>query len=157
MGLRGIINNAVRNYLNEQMLHKKYIARKSNHIEDDIKRNWSSWNFGEEGFKGTYDELENYLKSATEDRPIWISGFDIYPDQIRDFEFGELYPNYWVAIDNVNARGGLSGILLKSNSLKDAIVEAHRRTDYFGDGVAFDVNNYILVYSKDNIHIFEEK
>lgn len=144
-------------FLHENFNQKTFIARKSNHIQDDIKRNWSSWNFGEEGFVGTYDDLQKYLNKSTDTKPVWISGFDIYPDQINDFQFGELYKNYWVAIDNVNARNGLSGILLNSNNIKDAIEEAETRSDYFGDGISFDANDYQLVYSNDDIHIFEEK
>ena len=30
-----------------------FIARKSENIQEDIKRNWSSWNFGQLGFDGT--------------------------------------------------------------------------------------------------------
>jgi hypothetical protein len=159
MKLRKFVATTISEYLNEQeLLNKKtFFARKSNHIKDDIKRNWSSWNFGEEGFKGTYSELEDYLNSSTDTNPVWISGFEIYPDDIKNFEFGELYNKYWVAIDNVNASGGLSGILLKSNTLNDAIIEANKRSDYFGDGDVFSSNDCKLVYSKDDIHIFEEK
>lgn len=158
MKLRKFIATTIREYINEQQVSKKrFIARKSDHIKDDIKRNWSSWNFGEEGFKGTYKELEDYLNTSTDTNPVWVSGFDIYPDDIKNFEFGELYDNYWVAIDNVNASGGLSGILLKSNNLNDAIIEANKRTDYFGDGVVFNSDDWKLVYSKEDIHIFEEK
>lgn len=132
-----------------------YVARKSNHIEADIKRNWSSWNFGQEGFKGTRLELDDYLASATDENPVWISGFDIYPDQIREFAFGELYENYWVAIDNVNAAGGLSCIELDAENLEDAIKEANSRSDYFGEGQSFDATSAKLVYSNEDIHIFE--
>ena len=54
-----------------------YLARKSNHIEEDMKRNWSSWNFGSEGFEGTKQELDNAIQEAIEnDSSFWISGFD---------------------------------------------------------------------------------
>ena len=133
----------------------KYVARKSNHIQEDIVRNWSSWNFGEEGFKGSESELAEYLESATDCKPCFISGFEIYPDQKKEFSFGELYENYWVAIDNVNAKNGLSAIALKSENLENAIVEANKRTDYFGDGISFDASEAKLVYSNNDIHIFE--
>jgi hypothetical protein len=132
-----------------------YVARQSQNIQEDIKRNWSSWNFGEDGFKGSYDELEDYLSKATDENPVFISGFDIYPDQINGFEFGELYENYWVAIDNVNCAGGLSAISLQSKNLENAIEEANKRTDYFGDGISFDATQAKLVYSNKDIHIFE--
>lgn len=133
----------------------KYVARQSENIQSDIKRNWSSWNFGQEGFNGTYDELQELLSKATDENPVWISGFDIYPDQIKDFEFGELYSNYWVAIDNINAAGGLSAISLDAENLENAITEANTRTDYFGDGISFDATEAKLVYSNNDIHIFE--
>ena len=132
-----------------------YVARKSNHIQEDIKRNWSSWNFGQEGFNGTEDELSEYLAKATEERPVWISGFDIYPDQIKEYTFGELYPNYWVAIDYVNATNGLSCICLDAETEEEAIKEAERRNDYFGDGYSFDATTAKLVYSNNDIHVFE--
>ena len=132
----------------------KYVARQSENIQSDIKRNWSSWNFGQEGFKGTYDELQDYLSKATDENPVYISGFDIYPDQIKGFEFGELYEKYWVAIDNVNAKNGLSAISLNAENLENAIIEANKRTDYFGDGISFDATDAELVYSNNDIHIF---
>jgi len=134
---------------------KMFVARKSNHIQEDIIRNWSSWNFGEEGFKGTKDELESYLEKSTDNSPVWISGFDIYPDQIKDFSFGELFPNYWVAIDYVNAKNGLSCIDLNAETLEEAIKEAESRNDYFGDGQSFDATEAKLVYSNGDIHIFK--
>lgn len=133
-----------------------FVARKSDHIKDDIKRGWSSWNFGEEGFKGTKNQLDKYLDSITDEMPAFISGFEIYPKDIKDFEFGELYKNYWVAIDNVNASGGLSGIQLKSDNLEDAKKEILKR-DYSGDGISFDPNDYDLVYSFKDLHIFKIK
>ena len=132
-----------------------YVARKSNHIADDIKRNWSSWNFGKAGFEGTKNDLDNYLSEATDENAVFISGFDIYPDDVKNFAFGELYPNYWVAIDNVNTPNGLSCIELTASNLNDAIAEAEGRTDYWGDGESFDANDAKLVYSNNDIHIFE--
>ena len=132
-----------------------FVARKSNHIQEDIKRNWSSWNFGQEGFTGTEDELNQYLAKATDERSVWISGFDIYPDQLKEFTFGELYPNYWVAIDYVNANNGLSCICLNAETAEEAIKEAENRSDYFGDGYSFDATKAKLVYSNNDIHVFE--
>lgn len=133
-----------------------FIARKSNHIEADMKRNWSSWNFGEDGFKGTKSELNEYLQTATDNSAVFISGFEIYPDFIKDFQFGELYENYWVAIDNVNANGGLSCIFLDAENIEDAIIEAEsENATYWGEGNKFDASDAKLVYSNDDIHIFE--
>lgn len=132
-----------------------FIARKSNHIQEDIKRNWSSWNFGQDGFKGTREDLDNYLSECTDSSAVFISGFEIYADAVKGFEFGELYSGYWVAIDRVNAPVGLSAIELEADNLQDAIKEATDRNDYFGQGVCFDARKATLVHSDDDIHIFQ--
>lgn len=132
-----------------------FIARKSNHIQEDIKRNWSSWNFGQDGFKGTREDLDNYLSECTDSSAVFISCFEIYADAVKGFEFGELYPGYWVAIDRVNAPVGLSAVELNADNLQDAIKEATDRNDYFGQGVCFDARKATLVHSDDDIHIFQ--
>ena len=132
-----------------------YVARKASNIQADIERNWSSWNFGQEGFEGTREELDERLDAITEENPFWISGFDVFPEDKDEFEFGELWENYWVAIDRVNAREGLSCIELEAETLEAAIKEAESRTDYFGDGDSFDAQEATLVYSKGEIHVFE--
>lgn len=135
--------------------HTMYVARKSDNIQSDIKRNWSSWNFGQEGFEGTKEELNELLDTITDENPVWISGFEIWPHDKSSYEFGELYTNYWVAIDRVNAGEGLSCIDLDAETLEDAITEAEKRTDYWGDGQSFDANEAKLVYSNNDIHIFK--
>lgn len=130
-----------------------FIARKSNHIESDIQRGWSSWNFGEEGLNMTLEELEERISEMGEEDVLYISGFDIYGWQIKDYEFGELYPGYVVAIDHTNGYG-LAGIKLEANTLEEAIAEANGRSDYFGDGFFFNSESK-LVYSEGEIHIFE--
>lgn len=132
-----------------------FIARQSDHIEEDIKRNWSSWNFGQEGFEGTREELNEAIDQITDSSPLCISGFELYPDFVNDFEFGELYENYWVVIDRVNASNGISGIELDAKVLEEAIKESTNRNDYFGDGISFDTSKAKLVKSIDDIHIFE--
>lgn len=132
-----------------------FIARQSDHIEADIKRNWSSWNFGEEGFEGTREELDEELEKVSDENSFLVSGFEVWPHNKDEFEFGELYENYWVAIDRINAREGLSGIELDAETLEDAIEEANSRTDYWGDGQSFNAQEAKLVYSNDDIHIFE--
>lgn len=132
-----------------------YVARKSDNIKSDIERNWSSWNFGQEGFEGTKEELNELLDTITDENPVWISGFEIWPHDKSSYEFGELYQNYWVAIDRINASEGLSCIDLEAETLEDAITEAESRTDYWGDGQSFDANEAKLVYSNNDIHIFE--
>lgn len=134
-----------------------FVARKSNNIESDIKRNWSSWNFGQEGFEGTRSELDQALNelSEEEDNNLWISGFEVRANDKKSYKFGELYANYWVAIDCVNARNGLSCIDLEAETMEEAISEAESRSDYFGDGSSFDASEATLVYSNGDIHVFE--
>lgn len=145
----------------------EFVARQSNHIQEDIARNWSSWNFGQEGFNGTKDELIDLLNSAKDNSSsCWISGFDIWVESVdydhasvsaNDFQFKELYDNYWVAVDNINAGNGLSCISLTAENIEDAIQEANSRTDYFGEGDSFDANDYELIYSNNEIHVFKLK
>jgi len=132
-----------------------FIARQSDHIQKDIERNWSSWNFGEDGFEGTRQELDEVIENVSDTEALFISGFEIYANDIDGYEFGELYENYWVAIDRVNAPEGISGIELDAENLEDAVIEAMNRSDYFGDGISFDAQEAKLVKSIDDIHIFE--
>mgnify|MGYP007040063912 FL=1 len=144
-----------------------FVARQSNHIQEDIARNWSSWNFGQEGFSGSMDELIIGLKKAKDiESSFWISGFDIWVESVdinynkrvvyvNDHVIRELYSDYWVSVDDVNARNGLSAISLNATSLNDAIDEANNRKDYWGDGISFDASESVLVYSNDDIHIFQ--
>jgi hypothetical protein len=133
-----------------------FVARQSDHIQEDIKRNWSSWNFGLGGFEGTKEQFEEYLASATDSKPCHVSGFDIYKDDLKNFEFGELYENYHVAIDCVSGgRKGLSCVYLKAETLDEAIKEAETRTDYWGEGKKFDASVSKLVYTNGFIHVFE--
>jgi hypothetical protein len=132
-----------------------FVARRSDHIEEDTKRNWSSWNFGENGFTGTKQKLIKKLETVTDEHPVTISGFEIWPHNKEAFRFGELYKNYWVIIDTINAQNGLSCIILKADNLEDATNEALNRRDYWGDGASFDANEAKLVYSKNDIHVFE--
>ena len=135
----------------------KYIARYSDHIQDDINRKWSSWNFGQQGFEGTEDQLESDKKHALDtDSPFYISGFDLWGKDIKNADIRELYPNYWVLVDNVNGHGeGIFGRPLESDNLKDAIKEA-KDADYSGEGYKFNPENWKLVKSINNsIHIFQ--
>lgn len=134
-----------------------YIARLSRHIHDDIIRNWSSWNFGIDGFNGTYDDLKNAMKEALDnDDSFYISGFDLYGLDIVKADIRQLYENYWVLVDTVNGGGGSVGIFgtaLEADSLKEAIKES-KEVDYSGQGYKFDARLAELVYSSDDIHIF---
>lgn len=133
-----------------------YVARQSQHIQEDIQRNWSSWNFGKEGLTATETQIEDWKQQAIDnDQPFCISGFELWGDDITNADIRELYDGYWVLVDNVNAANGISGIELDAESIEEAIEEANNRTDYFGEGVCFDAQDAKLVYSNDDIHIFE--
>jgi len=137
----------------------KYIARYSEHIDQDIQRNWSSWNFGQEGFEGTEDELETAKDQAIEnERSFYISGFDLWGDDIRTADIRELYTGYWVLVDNTNGFGdGIFGTALDSEDLEAAIAEA-RTANFSGEGVRFDSADWELITSINNeIHIFQQK
>lgn len=58
----------------------KYIARFSNTIQEDIKRNWSSWNFGQDGITCTENELDKLKQLCINDKSectvFYISGFE---------------------------------------------------------------------------------
>ena len=132
-----------------------FVARKSSHIKEDIKRNWSSWNFGGDGFEGTEEELNEAIEEALEnDEPFTISGFDLWGRDLKNADIRELYENYWVCVDNVNAKGGLSCIELEAETIEEAIEESSK-TIYCGDGNCFDANDFTLVYSNNDIHIFQ--
>lgn len=131
------------------------VARKSSHIQEDIKRNFSSWNFGEEGLNCSEEQLELWKEQAiNENSPFFISGFEFWGNEIANLDIRELYPNYWVLVDNENARGGISGIKLNSNTLENAIIEANDSV-FCGDGICFDASTAVLLYSNNEIHIFE--
>lgn len=132
-----------------------FIVRQSKHIQEDIKRNWSSWNYGEEGIKATAEQIEAAKEACLNDDtlPFIVSGFEFYGDQVNDMDLRELYPNYWVLVDE-RFVSAIAGVALNANTLEDAIKEA-KKTDCFGDGIAFDASTAKLVYSQDEIHIFE--
>ena len=132
-----------------------FIARYSENIQEDIKRNWSSWNFGQLGFEGTEVELKEAMQSAIENETSFdISGFELWADDIRNADVRELYAGYWVLVDNVNSPEGLSCLDLNATNLEYAISEA-KTLNYTGDGQSFDANDAKLVYSENEIHIFE--
>lgn len=133
----------------------KYIARFSEHINEDLNRGWSSWNFGEEGLNATEEQLQQYKEQCIENgNPLHISGFELWGEQIADADIRELYEGYWVLVDNENFGVGISGIELKSDNLADAIAEA-ADLDYSGDGIKFTSEEVELVQSIDGeIHIF---
>ena len=137
------------------MANSKYIARYATHIQEDLERGWSSWNFGQEGFEGTRGELEEYLEECTDECPVFISQIEFYPNDLSNADIRELYPNYWVVVDNENARNELSCIELDNEEYVDAVSEAIE-ADYSGDGDSFDPDDYERVGSFDDgcLHVF---
>lgn len=131
------------------------VARQSQHIQEDIKRNWSSWNFGQDGIKATEQELQDGIASALEsDGCIYISGFELYGKELESADIRELYPNYWVLVDNTNRLSGLSCLSLSSTNLENAKNEI-KNLSFSGDGISFDAESSKLVASFGDIHIFE--
>jgi hypothetical protein len=125
----------------------KYFVRFTNHIEQDLARNWSSWNYGQRGFTGTYAELREAITEAIdEDRAFEISGLELWGRDAARASYGELYPNYWVVIDDREGTG-ISTVELDATDLESAINEA-RRADLYCDGKFLDVENWqpVIVY-----------
>lgn len=122
-----------------------FFARFTNHIDADLERNWSSWNYGQEGFKGDREALVNAIESAlVEERQFWISGFGLEGKELRDAlrydRIRELSPNYWVLVDDREGEG-ISTIWLNATNLESAIEEA-RSADLYCDGYTMDVANW---------------
>jgi len=126
-----------------------YIVRFSDHIQEDIKRNWSSLNFGQEGFEGTEEELEQALESITDESPLWISGIDVY--DASSVTIKELYSNYWVLVDQNFTDGLACNILEDAETLEEAIQEVSA-SDFdieYGEGECVDCSDAKVVYSFD--------
>jgi 8-oxo-dGTP pyrophosphatase MutT (NUDIX family) len=153
----------------------QYFIRYSNNIEEDLKRGWSSWNFGGDGYEGTKDNLVdeiNEIKDSEEGGEFQISGFNVWIDKdsdisvnkdaiyVDDHEIKELYDNYWVVVDNVNAKGELSAHVLPDNldKVKDVVkLVSDNKSEYdgTGDGESFDASKARVVYSKGDMCVIE--
>ena len=126
-----------------------------------MKRGWSSWNFGSGGFEGTKEDLEKAKKEAIENEDSFtISEYELWGDEIKKADIRELYPNYWVLVDNVNASGGLSAHELPNNleTLEDALSLVDKNQSIYdgtGDGQKFAASEGNVIYSKGNMHIIE--
>jgi hypothetical protein len=134
----------------------KFFLRESEHIQEDIKRGWSSWNFGQDGVKATEDEFRKIIESVTKDSPLYISGFYLYPNDIKKSEFGQLYLGYWVLIDTEH---GLAASSFEANSIKEAIEKMSRDLIDFGEGDwgGLPIEEVELIHSKDDLHLFGYK
>lgn len=136
----------------------EYYIRFSNHIQEDLKRGWSSWNFGKEGFEGTDEQLEEYKKDCFEnENPMFISAFELWGDDIFETEIKELYPDYWVVVDERVC--GISASEIKASSLEEAIKvfsqEGYNHID-FGDESGFfpEKAKHVLSCKDNEIHLF---
>ena len=135
-----------------------FIVRKSNHINEDIIRNWSSFNFGLEGITATSEQMEVWKNDTIENNesPLYISGFELWADELKSSTILELYTNYWVLVD-LNRGWGLSCNILNSENLNDAIIEISNEdfTIELGEGDTICCQNAKVVYSNNDIHILE--
>lgn len=130
-----------------------YIARQATNIQSDIKRNWSSWNFGQEGLNCDVETLEMWKQEAIDnDAPFYISGFELWGSDIENADIRELYDGYWVLVDD-RFTHSIAGTELTSDNLDDAIIEM-KSADFWGDGVRIDCTEAKLVYSEGDYHIF---
>ena len=128
-----------------------FIVRKSEHINEDIKRNWSSRNYGQEGLNCTKDELNNEIERClNNDEPLFVSGFELWGQELKNADIRELYENYWVLVDN-NRGFGLSCNVLQADNLLNAISEINNENFdlELGEGQTIDCSNAKVVYSKN--------
>ena len=140
-------------------IEKMFIVRQSQHINEDVKRNWSSWNYGLEGLNCSADELDVAIETAlATDTALYISGFELYGRELETAEIRELYENYWVLVDVFHG-SGLSCNILNACNLEEAIniVEADNFFLDMQEGDMVDCSDAIVAYSKGEIHILEVK
>ncbi len=132
----------------------QFICRVSSHIQDDLGRSWSSWNYGQDGIFATEDQIESWKNEAiANDDTFGISGFELYGKDILNADIRELYAGYWVLVDD-NFSGCLAATPLQATTLKGAITEGEERR-FSDDGFGFSPEDYKLVASIDDMHIFE--
>lgn len=148
-----------------------YIVRFSAHIQEDINRNWSSWNFGKEGVNANRESLLNLVNDAIENQDcFYASGFEVWPTSViekddeivvkqgsQKFILRELYNDYWVVVDD---RGGICFLEEEFQSLEEAIAYAEGGRHDFSEGVFYDADEVSLIASQKpegeyGWHIFE--
>jgi carboxypeptidase C (cathepsin A) len=131
-----------------------FVVRYSEHINEDLARNWSSFNFGEEGLNCTAEELQSEINSClNEERPLYISGMELWGDELRSATIKELYSNYWVLVDM--RQRGLSCNLLNADTVEEAIeiVNDPEFAIDFGSELMVNCSAAKIVFSKNNVHV----
>jgi hypothetical protein len=129
----------------------RFYIRQSQHIQDDIKRGWSSWNFGQDGIAASEEEFEKALETCIEQQmPLPISGFEIWPDEFETSAFGQLYPGYWVLIDQ---NQGLCCSSFEAENEQDAISKINANLIDFAAGESLPTEAK-LVASVGDLHLF---
>lgn len=134
-----------------------FIVRKSDHIQEDLERNWSSWNYGLEGLNCSEEQLESWKQEAIDNEtPLYISGYELWGDDIANADIRELYENYWVLVDLTRGEG-LSCNILECETLAEAVsivTDKDFRID-LGEGDTVDCSNAKVVWSNDDTYIIE--
>lgn len=130
-----------------------FVGRISKHINEDIKRGWSSWDFGNGGV--SREKIDAFLEDENADT-INISGWEYNQEQLqRALDCGdidELYSGYWVARDNQNGFG-LACCKIYADTVEQAL-EIIQAPDYYSGmdlmgGDFVDSDNATVIWSQD--------
>lgn len=135
------------------------VARFSGHIAKDLKRNWSSINYGACGITAREVDFNKMIEDLRSGKSscLHISGLELFADDLRETQFGELFENYWVIKDTRNTfrdhEGGfgLRCHALEAETLEEALLEVANNEDELngtGDGVIFNGKEAKLLYSE---------
>lgn len=151
--------------------NKDYYIRWAFRMDADMKRGWSSYNFGKGVLYGNAESVLEQLESIAEqgggevdfgltsgvwideDTRIYKKGESIFVD---DFELREFEPGggEWVVVDNVNAKNGLSAHRLPEGlqTVKDVLkltADEPYNYDGSGDGESFTASDSRVVYESE--------
>jgi len=158
------------------MENKTYYLRFSEHIQEDLKRGWSSWNYGADGVWMTEEELEALYESSLkicesegsemEEIALYISEFELTHEKFVNLYKRDLIrPLYWqgergyfVVVDE-NYANSLAAVELEVASLEEAIetVEKEGNCLLFTCSETRLPTDAKLVWSKEGCHIFVEE
>jgi hypothetical protein len=158
------------------MENKTYYLRFSDYIQEDLKRGWSSWNYGADGVWMTEEELEALYESSLsiinrddsemEEIALSISEFHLtHKSFVETYKRGLIRPLYWegqrgyfVVVDE-NYSNSLAVVELEVTSLQEAIeiVEKESSNLLFSCSETQLPADAKLVWSKDGCHIFVEE